>query len=66
MMKITKKIEFYSDLFFLNNEIKIEVPIMVTIIIRDQLIGNFPPNASFSQAIFNPTNTRTIPSPYFR
>jgi hypothetical protein len=31
----------------------------------DQPIGNLPPNASFSQTIFSPTNTSTAASPYF-
>jgi len=36
-----------------------------TMIPSDQLIGNFPPNASFSQTIFSPTKTRTTARPYF-
>lgn len=39
---------------------------MTTIIKSDQVIGNFPPKASFNQDIFKPTNTKTNPSPYFK
>jgi hypothetical protein len=48
------------------NENIIDSDIIEIIIIRDQLIGNLPPKASFNQDIFNPTKTKTRPNPYLR
>ncbi len=45
-------------------ELSVHSAWMNPMIPREQLIGNFPPKASFSQAIFNPTNTRIVPSAY--
>ena len=43
-----------------------EPPTNPVMIPSDQVIGNFPPNASFNQASLSPTKTRTNPKPYFR
>jgi hypothetical protein len=48
-----------------SSELTTEMAITPPIIPSDQLIGNLPPKASFSQTIFKPTNTRTSARPYF-
>ncbi len=46
------------------SEATMEQPIKLAIIKRDQPIGNLPPNISFSQTIFKPTNIKTAANPY--
>ena len=47
-------------------ETRIDAARIAAITDSDQLIGNLPPNAWFSQTIFRPTNSRITPRPYFR
>ena len=47
----------------MSNDSAIDPPTSRVMIPRDQAMGNFPPKASLSQAIFKPTNTSTRPKP---